>query len=383
MRASRSPRRSASSICPDEAQDAPGALRVADQRLYAQKHARGAERASPHEALLQALFEREPELRSHVEGVAELSLAVGERLGLKPLELERLRLAAELHDVGKLAIPDTILRKQGPLDAGEWEFIRRHTVIGQRILDAAPTLNEVGKIVRSTHEHWDGTGYVDGLTAEEIPLAARVIAVCDAYVAMTSDRPYRSAVSSAEAVDELRRCSGSQYDPEIVELFCAILAARLRRRPPDTLTRPTTTRFGQDRSACADLSPTASSSTTTRSRVDVDAVHRFLSEESYWARGRPRETVELLVREATRVVGLYGPGRAAGRLRAGDLGRRRRRLPRRRLRAARAPWTRARQRARPRDRRATARSPTSGGSSTPTTLTSCTHASDSARRRRS
>ena len=212
---------------PDEAQDAPGALRVADQRLYAQKHARGLGRTRPHEVLLQALFEREPDLRSHIEGVADLSLAVGERLDLPPLELEQLRLAAELHDVGKLAIPDTILRKQGALEPGEWEFIRRHTVIGQRILDAAPALYEVGKIVRSTHERWDGTGYVDGLAAEEIPLAARIIAVCDAYVAMTSDRPYRSAVSTAEAIEELRGCAGSQFDPAVVSVFCAVLAERL------------------------------------------------------------------------------------------------------------------------------------------------------------
>ncbi len=214
-------------LLPEEAEDAPGALRVADGRLYAQKHSRGLGRYRPHEVLLQALFEREPDLRPHIEGVVDLSLAVGEKLGLGAFELEQLRLAAELHDVGKLAIPDAILRKQGPLEKSEWEFIRRHTIIGQRILDAAPALCEVGKIVRSTHERWDGAGYVDGLAAEEIPLAARVIAVCDAYVAMTSDRPYRRAVSPAEAIDELRRCSGSQFDPKVVDLFCTVVAERL------------------------------------------------------------------------------------------------------------------------------------------------------------
>jgi two-component system cell cycle response regulator len=139
---------------------------------------------------------------------------------------EQLRLAAELHDVGKLAIPDTVLRKRGPLDEAEWEFIRQHTVIGQRILDAAPALSEVGKLVRWSHERWDGTGYVDGLAGEAIPLAARIIAVCDAFAAMTSDRPYCAAVSPEEAVEELRRCAGSQFDPTIVGVFCTELAER-------------------------------------------------------------------------------------------------------------------------------------------------------------
>lgn len=211
---------------PAEAHDPRSALRIADQRLYAQKHARGLGRARPHEVLLQALFEREPDLRSHVEGVTELSLVVGARLGLRQDDLEELRLAAELHDVGKLAIPDTILRKPGSLEPSEWEFVRRHTLIGQRILDAAPALFEVGKIVRSTHERWDGTGYADGLAAGEIPLAARIIAVCDAYVAMTSDRPYRAARAPEEAIEELRRCAGRQFDPDVVELFCVVAAER-------------------------------------------------------------------------------------------------------------------------------------------------------------
>jgi two-component system cell cycle response regulator len=211
---------------PAEADDPSGALRVADQRLYAQKHAGRMGRGRPHEVLLQALFEREPGLRRHVEGVTDLSLAVGRRLGLGPEALERLRLAAELHDVGKLAIPDTVLQKPGPLDDAEWQFIRQHTIIGQRILDAAPALYEVGKLVRSSHERWDGTGYVDGLAGEEIPLAARIVAVCDAFAAMTSDRPYCAAASAAEAVEELRRCAGTQFDPAIVEVFCAVAAER-------------------------------------------------------------------------------------------------------------------------------------------------------------
>jgi len=133
-----------------------------------------------------------------------------------------LRLAAELHDVGKLAIPDAVLQKPGPLNEEEWAFVRQHTLIGQRILAGAPALRSIGDIVRSTHERWDGTGYVDGLAKTDIPLAARIIAVCDAYAAMTSDRPYRKTLTPARALDELQRCAGSQFDPDVVHAFCEI-----------------------------------------------------------------------------------------------------------------------------------------------------------------
>jgi diguanylate cyclase (GGDEF)-like protein len=215
---------------PDEAADARSALRLADERLYAQKHSAKLGRGQPHEVLLQALYEREPELRAHVRRVAALSVAIGSRLGLDPDELDELRRAAEMHDVGKLAIPDTVLHKPGPLDDAEWEFVRQHTVIGQRILGAAPALHAIGKIVRSTHERWDGSGYADGLVAEEIPLAARIIAVCDAFTAMTADRPYRVALSDEDAVREVRRCAGTQFDPVIAEVFCELAEER-----PDAL----------------------------------------------------------------------------------------------------------------------------------------------------
>ena len=106
-------------------------------------------------------------------------------------QLDELRRAAELHDVGKVGIPDAILDKPGPLDDEEWEFMRQHTVLGERILGAAPALRPVAAIVRSTHERWDGRGYPDGLVGEEIPLGSRIVAACDAYEAMTNDRPYR------------------------------------------------------------------------------------------------------------------------------------------------------------------------------------------------
>jgi diguanylate cyclase (GGDEF)-like protein len=211
-------------LIPDDATTVSTALSVADERLYAHKELLAEiRRGTAHEPLLRTLAEREPELRAHVADVSSLVVRVGQQLGLAPDELEELRLAAELHDVGKLAIPDAVLQKSGSLDPTEWGFIHSHTLIGQRILGAAPALRPVGVIVRSTHENWDGTGYPDGLAGEEIPLAARIIGVCDAYSAMTSDRPYCSARTAAGAIAELRRCAGRQFDPQVVELLCTVL----------------------------------------------------------------------------------------------------------------------------------------------------------------
>jgi diguanylate cyclase (GGDEF)-like protein len=205
-------------IVPGETAESSEAFRVADQRLYAQKRTRG--RGSTHEVLLQALYEREPSLRVHVQSVSDTAVVVGSALGLGGEALEELRSAAHLHDVGKLAIPDTVLQKPAPLDVGEWAFVREHTVIGQRILAAAPPWMPVADIVRATHERWDGEGYPDGLAGAAIPLAARIIAVCDAFSAMTSDRPYRLKVTREAALAELRRCAGTQFDPEVVTVFC-------------------------------------------------------------------------------------------------------------------------------------------------------------------
>ena len=212
-------------VIPDDATTVSTALSVADERLYAHKELLAEiHRGAAHEPLLRTLAEREPELRAHVADVSSLAVRVGERLGLGRDELEELRLAAELHDVGKLAVPDVVLQKSGPLDPTEWGFIHSHTLIGQRIVSAAPALRSVGEIVRSTHENWDGSGYPDGLAGEAIPLAARIIGVCDAYSAITSDRPYRAARTPEEAVAELRRCADRQFDRTVVQLLCAVLA---------------------------------------------------------------------------------------------------------------------------------------------------------------
>jgi two-component system, cell cycle response regulator len=213
---------------PDEAVEAEEAMQVADQRMYRQKDSR---RASPIQqsraVLLQVLNEREPGLSDHQAEVAELSIAVGRRLCLDADDLRDLGRAAELHDVGKIAVPDAILHKAGPLDETEFDFIRQHTVIGERILAAAPALAGAAPLVRASHERWDGRGYPDGSAGTDIPLGARIIAVCDAYSAMTSSRPYSAAMDGDAALAELQACAGSQFDPDVVEAFAACRAEAL------------------------------------------------------------------------------------------------------------------------------------------------------------
>jgi HD-GYP domain-containing protein (c-di-GMP phosphodiesterase class II) len=168
--------------------------------------------------LLGLLREREPNHDRHVDSVAHLAAETGRALNLSAEDLDVLVRAAEMHDIGKVAIPDEILRKAGPLDEAERDLVRKHTEIGERVLYAAPALREVGKVVRSTHEHWDGSGYPDGLAGEAIPLAARIILICNAYEAMVESRPYGKPLAPAEAIDELRRSAGRQFDPELVEV---------------------------------------------------------------------------------------------------------------------------------------------------------------------
>jgi diguanylate cyclase (GGDEF)-like protein len=204
---------------PSEAQDASSALTIADRRLYAQKQATKVSRGQPHTVLLEAMFERDPDLREHGRRVAAHAVAVGSRLGFDGRKLEELTLAAELHDIGKIAIPDAVLKRPGALGDDERKLMQQHTVIGQRILAAVPALQTVGTIVRATHERWDGKGYTDGLAGHAIPLAARIIAVCDAFEAMTSTRPYAASRTAFDALKELRRCAGTQFDPDIVRAF--------------------------------------------------------------------------------------------------------------------------------------------------------------------
>jgi putative nucleotidyltransferase with HDIG domain len=163
---------------------------------------------------------------SHAEEVSDLAVRVGERMGMVGVELDRLRYGALLHDVGKISIPAEIIRKPGPLTAEERERMNEHTAIGARMLERTGFLAPVAPLVRSAHERHDGRGYPDGLAGEAIPRGAMVIATCDAFHAMTSDRTYRKAMSVAAAETELRANSGTQFRPEVVEALLAELAQR-------------------------------------------------------------------------------------------------------------------------------------------------------------
>ena len=169
--------------------------------------------------LLKGLNEHDPGVLEDLNRMGHLASDTAAALGLEPREVERVELAARLHDVGKLAIPDTILSKPGALDAQEWEVMRTHPEIGARIVASAPSLAHTADLIRSHHERHDGTGYPDGLSGEEIPISAAIIAVCAAFVAMMRHRPYSDAITVEEALAELRRCAGTQFHPGVVEVF--------------------------------------------------------------------------------------------------------------------------------------------------------------------
>jgi two-component system, cell cycle response regulator len=213
-------------LLPQDGADAAELLRAADRRLYAEKNSgRISARVQSTSVLRRVLDEWDADLGSHGHDVARMAAAVSRRLGLDDDAMERVVAAAELHDVGKIAIPRAILHKPGPLDAGEWEYVRRHTLIGERILQAAPALGGVGRLIRSSHERWDGRGYPDGLAGDEIPLGSQIVFICDAFSAMTTDRPYRRGIGDEAALAELRRGAGTQFSPAVVDAFVAEHAA--------------------------------------------------------------------------------------------------------------------------------------------------------------
>jgi len=177
------------------------------------------------EALANALEAKDENTSSHARWITDLALQVGEELGLEPHELKRLELGALFHDIGKIGVPSRILAKPGPLTADERALVETHPIVGERILAPIEQLGEVRLIVRCAHEHFDGTGYPDQLVGEQIPLESRIVLACDAYHAMTTDRPYRRSLGEDEAKRRLVEASGTQFDPQVVDALLRVLGA--------------------------------------------------------------------------------------------------------------------------------------------------------------
>lgn len=176
--------------------------------------------------------ERDASTDTHAADVAELSRAVAVEMCCEPLNTSTISLAARLHDIGKVAVPDAILRKAGRLTEEEWATMRKHPEVGADVLRRIPSLRSCAPLVRSHHERYDGAGYPDGLVGDEIPLGARVISAADAFDAMVSGRPYREAIGRAAALAELQRCAGTQFDPRVVEAIIRLSANAAVSAPP-------------------------------------------------------------------------------------------------------------------------------------------------------
>ena len=211
-------------LLPHEADSPDHALQLADERMYADKRSRpGGARNQARAVLMRTMQAKQPDLDQHSSDVAELATRVARALGLTGETIDEIARAAELHDVGKVGIPDAILNKPGLLSAEEWTFMHQHTILGERILHGAPALRPVARLVRASHERWDGTGYPDALRGEQIPLGARIVSVCDAYEAMTTTRAYRQATTPEHACQELMDGAGTQFDPAVVAAFVTVM----------------------------------------------------------------------------------------------------------------------------------------------------------------
>ena len=179
-------------------------------------------RSKTIQVILKTLNETNQRERIHSENVSKISRKIGETLKLDQDVLREIEMAGLLHDIGKIAIDNNLLNKPGRLTDFEFEIVKRHTEIGYHILKSADAYSSISDYVLSHHEHWDGTGYPRGLKGKEIPLVSRVITVADAFEAMTAERTYRKTISDEEALNELRRCAGTQFDPDVIEAFCQL-----------------------------------------------------------------------------------------------------------------------------------------------------------------
>lgn len=209
----------------DSSQTMDDIFKQTEDRMYKNKLSEGKSvRSSVINSLIKTLEERTHETEEHAQRMKALAVNLGRMLGISNTGLDELSLLAVLHDIGKIAIPDGILTKTGCLTREEWVIMRKHCEIGYRIAVSSPELVSIANGILCHHEHWDGKGYPQGLKGEEIPVTSRIINIVDAFDAMTNDRSYHKAVTKAEAVKELKRCSGTQFDPDIVKAFIDMIS---------------------------------------------------------------------------------------------------------------------------------------------------------------
>ena len=202
----------------------PRLFQTADYNLYNNKLLKDtSSKSALVRSLMKALEAKDYITEGHAERMTENATCIGQLLGLEQHRLDQLTLLTKFHDLGKVGIPENILKKEGPLTPEEWKIMETHTTIGKRIASVSPELNSISELILMHHEKWDGSGYPLKISGDSIPLECRILSLVDAVDAMTNDRPYRKALSFQQAVDEIHRCSGSQFDPELVELFVAYL----------------------------------------------------------------------------------------------------------------------------------------------------------------
>jgi len=201
------------------------AINFAEDRMYRNKLLESkSTRSSIIASLQKTLGEKTNETEEHALRLKSLALKMGQALGLSNNQMDELALLAILHDIGKIAIPDQILAKPGPLTTAEWEVMRKHPEIGFRIAQASYEIAHIAEAILCHHEQWGGYGYPQGLAGNNIPLISRIITIIDAYDAMTHERPYKKAASNQQALTEIKRCSGTQFDPNLVEIFLGMMA---------------------------------------------------------------------------------------------------------------------------------------------------------------
>ncbi len=216
-------------VAHDDTSDLFAAFKEADDLMYRDKlNKEDTARSQIMRTLLAALDERDFVTSNHIRRLENLCRFIGEKIGLSERQLSNLALLAQVHDLGKVGIPDHILFKPGPLTEEEWRVMRKHPEKGYRIAQASTDLAEVSDLILKHHERWDGQGYPLGLVGEEIPIECRILAIVDAYDAMTSDRPYRKAMSLEEAKQEIKKFSGTQFDPDLVEVFLKMLQDNMK-----------------------------------------------------------------------------------------------------------------------------------------------------------